>query len=325
MNRKFVYVVVIVVVLLVGFFFINMNKTKARIVNVNASYSGFDCFLSVLIKEEGLLEKHIPNGVTVKWFLMTSGAEKRDALISGGLDIAEIAVLNIATALQQKIPLAYIAYHGSNLFQLYTRDPNIKTLADLKLEHKISVSSIGTGPHTSFLLAATKDLGDTSRFKNSMIVMSNIDAVNALIGGVAGVDAVVCTFPTIIAAWKSDKVHLVRDLSDEIIEYGVGDAYVTRPDYARDNPDIIEAFLKAYDEALSLLHNNKPECIRIMQKAYKDIDDATASRMLDYYTASIDGGTGNYDKLMDFLYNNGILEQPAAKFADIPKYTRSGK
>lgn len=323
--KKTTIAIIVLIAIAFGFFYVCGNKAKQRVVNVNSSYGAFDCFLDVIIREASLLEKYVPDDVKVEHHFIDSGSEKRDALISKALDISNLPALSIATALQNGIPMIYITYHGSGLFQLYARDPAIKTLADLKPEHKISVSSIGTGPHTSFLIAATKDLGDTSRFKNSMIVMSNTDAINALLGGVTGVDAVVCTFPTIMAAWNSDKVHLVRDLSPEIIEYGVGTAYCTRPDYARDNPDIIEAFLKAYDEAISLLHNNKPECIRIMQKAYKDIDDATASRMLDYYTASIDGGAGNYDKLMDFLYKNGILEKPAAKFSDIPKYTRSGQ
>ena len=323
--KKFILAVIFVVVIVLGSFYLRGKSAEERTVNVNASYTGFDCFTDVIIKEDGLLEKYMPEGVSVKWHSIGSGSEKRDALVSGALDISELSILAFTTAIQNKLPVSYLAYHGSNLYQLYAKAPAINTMNDLKPEHKISVSSIGTGPHTAFLLAATKDLGDTSRFKDSMIVMSNIDAVNALIAGVPGVDAVVCTFPTIVAAWNSDKVHLVRDLSNEIVEYGVGGAYVTRPDFAAKNPDIIDAFLKAYNEALDLLHNNKPECIRIMQNAYKDIDDATASRMLDYYVASIDGGTGNYDKLMDFLYKNGILEQPAEKFENIPKYSPSTK
>lgn len=263
----------------------------------------------------------MPDGVTVKYTGLLAGSEQRDALISGNTDIVVMSVAFLASGLQNGLPMAYLAYTGANLYQIYTRNPDIKSIADINASHKISASAIGGSPHMALLAAAANDLGDASKFKRSIVAMHNADAVNALISGAAGIDAAICTFPTIVAAWKSDKVHLVRDLAPEIINYGIGSVFITRQDYMKDNPDIIEAFIKAYNEAVSLLHNNKPECIRIMQKAYKDIDEATASRMLDYYTASIDAGIANYDKLMDFLYQNGILEKPAAKFQDVPEWS----
>ena len=325
MNKKVTILAAVIIVAAAGWLYLGKTAPRERTVNISLNYAAFDSFEEVLIKEEGLFEKHVPQGVSVKWHQISSGAEKRDALIAGALDITGMAVLTLATAIQNNIPVELLPYHGSNLYQLYARDPAIQSISDLKPEHKISVSSLGTGPQTAFLLAAQKDLGDVSRFKNSMIVMSNSDAITALIAGVPGVDAVVCTFPTIIAAWNSDKVHLVRDLSKEIVEYGVGGFLVVRPEYAKNNPDIMAAFMKAWNDALDLMHNNKAECVRIMLKVYKDIDEATAYRMLDYYVDTVDNGADHYDKLMSFLYDKGVLERPAVKFEAIPKYSPASK
>jgi NitT/TauT family transport system substrate-binding protein len=296
------------------------KKSKERTVTINTRYTSLDLFTSVVIKEKKLMEKYLPEGVTVKWTSIVSGSEERDALVSGSIDIGNISVIAFATALANGMPLEYISYEGANLYQLYARDPSINSISDLKSSDKISVSSIGTGPHTSFLLAAQKDTGSVSKFANSMITMTNSDAVTALISGTSGVDAVVCTFPTIIAAWESDEVHCVRDLSEEIKEYGIGNAFLTTEKYAEENPDIIDAFIKAKDEAVDMMHNNREECISLMMSVYDNVNEEMANMMLDYYVDFVDNGEGKYDKLMNFLYENGILETEPISFDSIPKY-----
>lgn len=296
------------------------NSQKERKIVVNGSYSGFEQFLSILMKEEEILEKYVPEGVIVEWSNITSGSEQRDAIISGNVDIAGISTLAFETAISNDMPLVYLGYQGCNLYQLYAADESILSIEDLKPNMKISVSSIGTGPHTAFLLAAQNDVNDTSRFKNSMITMSNSDAINALLSGTEGIDAVVCTFPTIVAAWNSDKVHLVRDLSDEIIDYGVGSILCTSKEFAEKNEDLLDSYLKAYAETIELLHNNQDECIKIMMSVYENIDYDTANMMLEYYIKSVDAGLINYDKLMNFLYVNKIIEKEAKLFTNVDKY-----
>lgn len=316
MNKRIISVLLLLVMI---FTLCSCGKTEKRTVTINASETALDCFLSVIIKHEGLFEKYVPKNVEVEWTGMTSGSEKRDALVSGSIDIGEIAVLNIATALQNNIPLVYLAYHGAGMFKIYARDPSIQSMEDIDAAHKVSVSSIGTGPHTAFLLAAQKDLGDTSRFDNSMITMSNTDAMQALISGTSGVDVVVSSFPTFLQA-DENVVHLVRDLEDVTVEYGVGDAYCTTPEFAEKNPDILDAFLKAYDEAVELLHTDEEECIKVMQEVYQDCEYEDCKMAVEYYRDSIDGGAGKYDQLMGFLYEKGILEQEPVKFDSISKY-----
>lgn len=296
------------------------GSSKEREVTININSKSIDQFVLLVAQKQGLFEKYMPEGVTINYTSISAASEMRDALSAGQVDFTPIAGLSLATSLQNNIPLAYMSFVGCGLYQLYARDESIQSMADLKSSHKISVSSIGTNPHTAFLLAAQADGRDVSDFDNSMITMTNADALSALISGTEGVDAVVSTFPTLLAAWQADNIHLVRDLADEIMEYGTGAILCTRQDYIKENPDIVSAVDKAVKEGVDILSNDPETAIEIMMEAYEGCDRDTAKKMVDYYANSIQAGAGKYDKLMAFLYEQGILEQPAELFENIPKY-----
>lgn len=295
------------------------EQEEARIFTINEAPS-FDNLLLNIIRGEELLNQYLPNNVTVEWTHLATGGEQRDALVTGTIDIAAPSITVLATALQNNMPLEYIAFAGGNLYQLYARDESIQTMEDLLDSKKICVTSIGASPHTAFLLASKNDVGDTSVFSDSMITMTNSDAITALISGTVGVDAVVCNFPTVMAAWNSDKVHLVRDLSDEIINNGIGVVFCTSQNFADENPDLIEAFLNAYCDAADMLNSNREKCIEIVMKVYEGCTEEQADYMLDFFADTLEIGLSNYDKLMTFLYENGILEKPAEPFENIPKF-----
>ena len=312
----------ILVLLLVAALLAGCASSKEREVTINV-HTNLDHFVMLVAQKQGLFEKYMPEGVTIKYTSMTSGSEIRDALVAGQIDFGGLAVLAVATALQNDMPIAYVSYTGSGLFQLYAQDESIQSMADLNSSHKISVSSIGTNPHTAFLLAAQADGRNLSDFDNSMITMTNSDALSALISGTEGVDAVVSSFPTLLAAWQADNIHLVRDLADVTMEYGAGVMLCAQQGYIKENPDIIDAVNKAVKEAADFLSNDPETAIKIMMEVNEDCDHDTAEKVLDYYVNTIQAGIGKYDELMSFLYEQGILDQPAELFENIPKYEAS--
>lgn len=297
------------------------KNNEERKLCVNSSINA-DQFIWKIIQECELLEKYVPEGVTIEWSSITSGTELRDALISDRLDIASIAVLSLATAEQNGMPLVYINNAGGNLMGLYSGNDNIQEMNDLNGSYKISVSSIGTGPHTAFLLGVNDKLGASAlaEFEDSMVTMANSDAVNAMISGTVGVDAAVITFPTSIMAENNKSIHLVQDLSGEVLDYGVFTVTCATSDFIEDNPDLVKAYLNAYTEAVDIMKNDTERAVEIMLKVYDGCTQEMAETFLENYVYTIETGMENYDTLMSFLYEQNILDKPAALFKDIPKY-----
>lgn len=325
MNKNKIYRAISVVVLIALMMLFaalsgcGSKEAEARTFTINDATS-FDNFLLVIMREAKILDKYLPENVTVEWTHLLTGAEQRDALVNGSIDIGAPAVSVLTTALQNDMPLVFLTYSGANLYQLYARDEAIQSIADLDETKKISVSSIGAGPHTAFLLAAANDIGDASVFSESMIPMTNSDAITALISGTVGVDAAVCTFPTMTAAWNSEEVHLVRDLRDEIIANGVGCAFCASQEFVDKNPDLAEAFINACNDAVDMLKNDKDSCVDIFLNQYKDCTEEQAVDMVSYFAETFEVGMSKYDDLTAFLYEQGFLEEPAEPFENIPKF-----
>lgn len=321
-RRKTLVASILALSILIGLTGCGHTQSSKRVVRIDGFQGSFDLFAQIIIMREGLMEKYLPEDVVLEWVSIASGSEKRDALLSGQLDITDLAVAALATSLQNDFPFVYVTYLGSNRIGLYCNDEDVNTMEDMTSDMKISVPSIGTGPHTAFLVSAVQVLGSADRFKNSMVTMANADGVNAVISETAGVDAVVVSFPTSLAAEAAENVHLVRDLSDGIIEYGVGTVVCTTEEFAKNNSDVIDAYLAAYDEAIRMMREDRETCIDIIVETFSGCDEQRAAEMLDYYLLALEYDGEKYDKLMNFLYDNGILEERAATFADIPKYER---
>ena len=296
------------------------SKSEARKVTININTMAINDFKTLVAQKQGLFEKYMPEDVTVEYTFITSGSEMRDALVTGQVDFSAMSSLSLVTSLQNGFPLSYVSYLGCGLYQLFARDENIQSMMDLNSSHKIVVSSIGSSTHIAVLMGALVDGKDPSEFDNSMITMTSSDALTALTSGTAGVDAVILPFPVLLTAWQDDNIHLVRDFSDVITEYGLGSLFCTRQDFIEENPDIVSAVDKALNEAVDILSNNPETAIQIMMEVYEDCDHDTAKEIIDFYVDTSWAGIGEYDKLMSVLYEQGILEQPAELFENIPKY-----
>ena len=94
MNRKSILVIVILAVIIVAIiasvvFQNNKGKedsqgvAKERTVVINYNPDNYASAVFQIAKEEGLMEKYLPEGVNVEWTTLTSASDTRDAMVSG--------------------------------------------------------------------------------------------------------------------------------------------------------------------------------------------------------------------------------------------------
>ena len=149
-------------------------------------------YLSVVVMEQSrLIEKHAKamglGDVKVTWATIGSGGTSTDSLLAGNLDFVTSGVSNMlllwsrtggqvkALAAASAVPLIMV-----------TRNPNVKTIADLSDKDKIAVPTVKVSMQSTILgIAAEKLFGDSARgkFDPLTVAMAHPDATVYLLSG----------------------------------------------------------------------------------------------------------------------------------------------
>lgn len=102
MKKKTIILFIIITPALILLFFSAIFYSKQRhkeTVTLTAVYEYAQiCGIMDVIKEQGYLEKYLPDYVEVEWVMIDSGSERRDALATKRASIAVIENTSIAFA-----------------------------------------------------------------------------------------------------------------------------------------------------------------------------------------------------------------------------------
>lgn len=268
----------------------------------------------LVMREEGYLEKYMPEDVTIEWTGLTAATEMRDAIVSGATHIADFALSAFIIGVENGLPLQAISYASPAPCNLYTNMENIQSMEELPADSQITVNALSSTLHISFLAQCKKDTGSYTTFNSNLVPMPNLEAAAALAEG--SVNASILSFPTMLKTEEMSNVHMLEDFSDVINEYNIGTVFAANETFCKENPDIIEAFRKAQKDALNLYETNPERFAEIMAKEY-EVDTDVVLEQLKLFPPS-DQLLG-YDKLAELLYEAGILNKPTT-LKDLPNY-----
>jgi NitT/TauT family transport system substrate-binding protein len=147
-----------------------------------------------VMEERGLIEKHARalglSDVKVSWQAFNSPAAMNDALLSGSTDIVSGGVPGLLTLWGRTVgtpqEVRGISALSSQPFLFNTRNPNLKTLADLTDADRIAVPAVKVSVQAVVLQMAAAKLfghGAYDKLDRLTVSMSPPDATTALMGG----------------------------------------------------------------------------------------------------------------------------------------------
>lgn len=290
-------------------------KHRTLTINYAGSYSNA---MMLLIKEKKLIEKYLPENTDLKWTNIASSTEMRDGIVSGNIDIAGLSLPSYLSAVENGIPMDIISYAGNTPIKMYSNKDGINSLADVRPSDKIALVGLNTILHVAFLIDADKQFGDSSQFNNSFVVMPHADGLAALTTG-NEVRAYITTFPTTIKAEATPGVRTIHDFTDTVNKYGVGSVNVVLKKFYKENPDLVDAFLKAQNDAVKYADENIDATAKLMATSWK-IDTAEVKSVLKSMPMTM--GVKGYDTLADFLYKSKFLKQQPLKFNQLENYNK---
>ncbi len=269
-----------------------------------------------IMKEKGILEKYLPEGVKIEWSEIATGPDLRDAIVSKRVDIADFSLMTYIAAYENDLPLTLLSFSGSTPINIYSNGGEVENLSDFSDASKIAITNKSTNLHVAFLAHCAEELGDAMIYDNCLSPIPAADAIASLKTS-KDYNGAIFSFPMMVKAEENENLLKIAEMTEVINDYSIGDGFVTHSDYLKNNKDIVDAFLKAQDETLQFIEENPEEASQILASLY-GVEQTQISSLLESMPPQ--KKVVGYDKQAQLLYEAGILAEEPTKFEEIPNY-----
>lgn len=293
-------------------------KAGEKTVTINSS-GNYIVATMVIIKEEKLMEKYLPEGYTVNWSSVATSTEIRDGMLTGNINIASPAVSTTISALENDIPFRIMSYMCTPVYKMYSSRDGIQTVDDIGSEDRISITGYSGSMHLAFLAYCKEHFGQWDKLTKNLVVMPNSESLASLESG-SDISVGIYQFSTNLLAEKNPAIHCIGDISDVAEQYGVGQVCVTTEDYYQEHPEVIEAFLSAQEEAIELFYE-QPEYVAdlLIASGISIEKEALLAAMPESGPSGVFTAE-QYDTLARFMYEAQMLSREPKKLSDFDFY-----
>ena len=149
---------------------------------------GIVYFASHVMEKQQLIEKHAEKlgikDLKVSWVVLSGGGAQTDAMLAGGVDIVNTGVGNLLLLNDRtKGGVKAIVATSALPLALISRDPNVKTLSDIKGNEKIAVPTVRVSTQAILLqIASAKLFGEDqwSKLDVNTVQLGHPDAFAAM-------------------------------------------------------------------------------------------------------------------------------------------------
>ena len=135
----------------------------------------------ILMKELRVIERRYP-GTRVEWKVLASGTPITNGVISGQIHIGAVGVGPMLVGWARGVDWKVIAPLNDGDLWLMAKDPNIRTIADLRGKKIATPTNTSIQAVTLRKMAQVK-LGDSKALDSGLLSMDHPDGLNALMSG----------------------------------------------------------------------------------------------------------------------------------------------
>jgi len=274
---------------------------KAKTVRVATQPAVFASNI-LLAKVNGYLTDELKNlGVSVKWESFPAGPPMNEAFAAGELDIGlvgDVPLLIAKASGQKTVAFAKTAFGEKTVALTVKPNSPITDLAQLKGK-KVAFVKGSYGHH---LLGLLLKKGGLTFNDIKQINLPNADIGNAV--GSSQADAGIIWEPGLTASVKNGTVKVLADAaglkSNSIF-------FFATESFAKDNPKILEAFLRAVEKANEDIARDPQKSAELLQGE------------LNLPVESLSG------LLREFIYSSNIKDSDILELKDIEQFNRTEK
>lgn len=271
-----------------------------------------------------LFAKHAQdNGIGDTTFVVqrVSGSPAiNDGIFSGTIDVGAYGPTALLVAwlkTRGSFDVKGVAACNEAILTLYTNDPSVKSVGDIKPEMRIAVTAT-TAPQAILLRMAAENAfgpGQAGRFDKQMVVLPHPDATAALISN-AAVQLYFAAPPFISTLEASGKCTKVLDGRDIIGRSYSGALLGATGKFAAANPAAVSTIVGGLREAMALIKADPAQAARLYSEVEKsaltpaEVESAIRAQA---FTVEPQGMMA----FADFMHRNGDLKEKPAKWQDV--------
>jgi NitT/TauT family transport system substrate-binding protein len=281
-----------------------------------------------LMDEFKLVEKHAKAaGLDVKttYHRFSGSGPMQDAVLSGAVDMGPYgtSALLIAWEKARGTPQQTFAISGVTTVPmvLLTNRPNVKKLADLTANDRVSMPSLVSPQAFLLQMQSVKEFGEgqQDKLKQQIVSLPHPDSVSQLISGSTELTAYFAPPPFIQVALKSPKVAKVMS-SDEIIGGKASFLIMgATKKWIEANPKLPDVIVKAVDDAAAFIRNEprKAAEIYLAREPSKFVDLDAVEAILKEYRDEFGSAVHGVQVNADFMGKLGQLKSPPKSWKEI--------
>jgi NitT/TauT family transport system substrate-binding protein len=234
-------------------------RAEDSLVRISKQY-GLGYMSMMVMEHEHLVEKHAARaglpGVKTEWSVLGGPAPQIDALLAGQVGFIGPGSTTLATLWDKTAgtgrDIRALSALQSMPFVLMTRNPAVRSIADLTANDKIALPGVKiTGHALTLEMAAAKQWGlaNYDRLDSLTITLAHPDAMAALLGGQSEIDCHLASSPFYYYERAAPSVHEVYKSYDVTGGMHTNGVVLTSKAYHDANPKLCAAVLAAQQEA----------------------------------------------------------------------------
>jgi NitT/TauT family transport system substrate-binding protein len=237
---------------------------------------------SHVMEKMNLIEKQAAKlglkDLKVNWVNLSGGGAQTDALLAGNIDAVNTGVGNLLLLNDRtKGGVKAIVASSALPLALISRDPSIKTLADIKPSDRIAVPTVKVSTQAILLqMAAAKMFGDKeyAKFDANTVQLGHPDAFGAMTNPKGEISSHFAAPPFQFRELKSvPGAHIVVQSQDIIGSPLTQSQFFCTTKFADANPRAIQAIMAATVEAQAFIREHPADAV----KMYKEVTHDTTS------------------------------------------------
>lgn len=289
------------------------NNSASSDKKITLAYQYGIAYLPVLIMEQqGLLEKHLPEGYTVEYQVINSGTSINDGVTAGDIDVAYIGFAPAITGATKGIYKIYSGI-GAAPNGLITKDNSKKTLKDFKSGDQISVVGIGSAQHLYLAMAAKEVLGDARALDSNLIAASHPDGLQSMLNG--QVTAQVTATPYLEQGIASEGVHEIEEVREAFPE-GLPFIFGATSEAFHSNTEAYQALVDATNEAFTYIEENKDASAELLSEK-TDISKQDILKYMDQDDVFFSAPLPGIMEVAKFMYEEKFIDAEVTSLSDI--------
>ena len=279
MNEKTVYGLLVVMVVLAsvaggyyGYYMIPQPEAPVETETINWMMGhGYHYGVTVVMKHLNLMEKYSDGKLTLK-IVILKGSAVSEAIISGAGQFGQRSAPAILKDIDNEAPFKMLLSVGKKDHELWTNNPDIKSIEDITKDHIISLVNPNSIEEMGFKMAFAK-IGRTLD-DVQVTHLKHTDAYQAMITGQIDLDYSAAPFQARYAK-ESDKYTCLGTDTDF---YGMtlpASMIYLKEDYADENPEVVAIVISAWLEAITWINEHEEEAATVIAEFYGDpLDEA---------------------------------------------------